>query len=116
MGLHTAGGCPACVIQPPAFERATSLCLQAFRIHYGLPRRAPAGAASFARELRLVFSALPPTSTFLRPLLLPPQPELAPPEGSNYLVPLDPGSRRYIYPPPYEEQFNAQRFALMELM
>ena len=63
-------------------------------------------------------AAAPERRAFSAPLLLPPQawPSPACDPSCSYLVALAPEVAPYAYPPPHEEQFNAQRFALMELM
>ena len=86
-----------------------------------MPSSAPGGGpAALAADLRLLISALPTPVAFKQPLLLPAQPAQPTPcdEGRScgYLVALEPAWPPYGYPPPYEEQFNAQRLALMELL
>ena len=92
---------------------------QAIRTFHGLPLEPPPSPASLARDLRRLLGAAPPQVAFLRPMLLPEQPLPRPAcdgEGCRYLAALGPAVPPYGYPPPHEEQFNAQRFALMELM
>ena len=92
---------------------------KAFRIKHGLPWDTPLGPASFAREMEAMTTSRGPQTTFLIPTLLPPirGPRLTCGSHCEYLVPLGPERPAYsTYPPPYEEQFNAQRFVLMELM
>ena len=90
-----------------------------FRLRHHLPLGAPSTPRAFAEELRRVHAAAPERRAFSAPLLLPPQawpPPACDQASCSYLVALAPEVAPYAYPPPHEEQFNAQRFALMELM
>ena len=94
---------------------------QALRDHHGLPQTQPPGPAALATELQRLIDAHPEPLAFHSPLLLPPQSVEAPPcEAArgrcSYLAPLGPSVPPFSYPPPHEEQFNAQRFGVMELL
>ena len=96
---------------------------QALRSHVGLPLDSASSPVSLAHDLSRLIGAAPLQIAFLQPMLLPPQPMPRPPCGEDgsvppcrYLAALGPEVPPYAYPPPHEEQFNAQRFGLMELM
>jgi len=113
---HGAASSAALLVERCADDEPSWECVQhAWRSHHGLRTDAATGPAAFASELRLVLSAAPPPAAFSQSLLLPPQPAPPPPAGwckaarCGHLVSLAPALPRYEYPPPYEEQFNAQR-------
>ena len=116
----SAGSSFAASLERRCGEDVGWMCVQqALRDHHGLPHAHSPGPAAMAAELQRLIDAQPEPLAFHSPLLLPPQSVEPPPceaHGCSYLAPLGPSMPPFSYPPPHEEQFNAQRFGVMELL